>query len=43
MNKYLYAGYAVEKFGTDLGQEIQQLNNKNQGSGLENIFCGFGS
>ena len=44
--KYLYVEYAVVNFGTDLGQEIQQLDNKqwiqkNQGFGLDYIFCGF--
>ena len=46
IHKYWYAKYAVVNFRTDLGQEIQQLDNKqwiqkNQGSGLDYIFFGF--
>ena len=42
MREYLHAEYAVVNFGTE---EIQQLDKqwmqKNQGSGLDYIFCGF--
>ena len=44
-NKCLYAEYAVVDFGVDVGQEFQQLDRqwmqKNLGSGLDYIFCGF--
>ena len=48
MNKYLYAEYAVVNFGTDLGQGIQQLDNKqwirkNKVLGLITFSVDFGS
>ena len=44
MREYLHAEYAVVNFGTEeIQQQDKQWMQKNQGSGLDYIFCGFGS